>query len=304
MHLRDRTSKVGQRKEYEVQDEVAGMEARANDLTRTLLEEVRGDKFRIPPLPKTVVEMTRLANSPGSDARAAVRMVEREPQFAAKVLQVASSSAFGMGQLNDLKQAVVRIGLMGLRDIAYALTMGSVFRCKSLEPLMKEELRHGYVTACASALVARAFGLDTQHGFLCGLLHDVGRMALLSALAIRGDKDKSWLHPYFVRHVLTQLHEEVGYLVLSRWGLHNIKNIARFHHKPTEAPPEDATLCLAVAIADLANDIAAKDAEERFEELRQQPLIVSSPLSESQLKALVKVIEDAKNDPALSAMTG
>jgi HD-like signal output (HDOD) protein len=279
------------------------MEARANDLTRALLEEVRGDKFRIPPLPKTVVEMTRLANSPGSDARAAVRMVEREPQFAAKVLQVASSAAFGMGQINDLKQAVVRIGLMGLRDIAYALTMGSVFRCKTLEPHMKAEMRHGYVTACAAALVARSFGLDTQHGFLCGLLHDVGRMALLSSLAVRGDKDKTWLHPFFVRHVLTQLHEEVGYLVLSRWGLHAIKNVARFHHRPTEAT-EDTTLTLAVAVADLADDIVAKDPEQRFEELKLQPLIMQSTMSESQLRALVKVIEDAKNDPALSVLTG
>jgi len=303
MHLRERTTVVTDRKAYEVQDELSGMDARANDLTRALLEEVRSDKFRIPPLPKTVVEMTRLANSPGSDARAAVRMVEREPQFAAKVLQVASSAAFSLGQVTDLKQAVVRIGLMGLRDIAYALTMGSVFRCKSLEPHMKAELRHGYVTACASALVARAFGLDTQHGFLCGLLHDVGRMALLSSLAIRGDKDKSWLHPYFVRHVLTQLHEEVGYLVLSRWGLHAIKNVARFHHKPTEAT-EDATLTLAVAVADLADDLPAKDPDQRFEEMQLQPLIVQSGLSESQLRSLVKVIEDAKNDPALSVLTG
>jgi HD-like signal output (HDOD) protein len=303
MQLREKTGVSTERKTYEVQDEASGMEARANDLTRALLEEVRGDKFRIPPLPKTVVEMTRLANSPGSDARAAVRMVEREPQFAAKVLQVASSAAFGMGQINDLKQAVVRIGLMGLRDIAYALTMGSVFRCKTLEPHMKAEMRHGYVTACASALVARSFGLDTQHGFLCGLLHDVGRMALLSSLAVRGDKDKTWLHPFFVRHVLTQLHEEVGYLVLSRWGLHAIKNVARFHHRPNEAT-EDVTLTVAVAVADLADDIVAKDPEQRFEELKLQPLIIQSAMSESQLRALVKVIEDAKNDPALSALTG
>jgi HD-like signal output (HDOD) protein len=303
MQFRDRTTQVQDRKTYQVADEGSGVEARANELTRSLLEEVRSDKFRIPPLPRTVVEMTRLANSPGSDARAAVRMVEREPQFAAKVLQVASSAAFGLGQITDLKQAVVRIGLMGLRDIAYALTLGSVFRCNALEPHMKAELRHGYVTACATALVSRAFSLDTQLGFLCGLLHDVGRMALLSSLAIRGDKDKTWLHPYFVRHVLTQLHEEVGYLVLSRWGLHSIKNVARYHHRPEEAT-EDAAMTLAVAIADLADDVPAKTADQRLEELMLQPRVAQSGLSESQVRALVKVVEDAKSDPALSAMTG
>src|SRR5262249_40367904 len=209
-------------KSYHVADEPASADARANELTKQLLDEVRSDQFRIPPLPKTVVELTRLANTPTSDARAAVRMVEREPQFAAKVLRVASSAAFGMGQVLDIKQAVVRIGLLGLRDIAYALTLGHVFRCPSLETNMKTELRHGYVTACAAAMVTRAFGQDAQHGFLCGLLHDVGQLALLSTLAQRGEKDKTWLGPQFVRHVLSTLHEEVGYLVLSRWGLHGI----------------------------------------------------------------------------------
>jgi HD-like signal output (HDOD) protein len=294
---------VADRKTYHVDDDVMGTDDRANELTKQLLEEVRSDQFRIPPLPKTVVELTRLANTPTSDARAAVRMVEREPQFAAKVLRVASSAAFGMGQVLDLKQAVVRIGLLGLRDIAYALTLGQVFRCPALESHMKAELRHGYVTACASALVTRAFGLDAQHGFLCGLLHDVGRLALLSSLAHRGEKDKTWLNPQFVRHVLTSLHEEVGYLVLSRWGLHGIKNVARSHHDP-EGATEDATLTMAVAIADIADDVPAKSPEQRLEELKLIPFVAHSGLTDAQLKAVVKVVEDAKNDPAVSAMLG
>src|SRR5262244_1138057 len=114
MRLSDRPAQVAERKTFEVKDEVASIEERANELCKGLLEEVRGDQFRIPPLPKTVVELTRLANSPAADARTAVRLVEREPQFAAKVMQVASSAAFGMGAVTDLKQAVVRIGLSGL----------------------------------------------------------------------------------------------------------------------------------------------------------------------------------------------
>ncbi len=299
MHLRKEF--LPERKAYHVDDEPTSTDDRINDLTKCLLEEVRSDKFRIPPLPKTVVELTRLANTPTSDARAAVRMVEREPQFAAKVLRVASSAAFGLGQVLDLKQAVVRIGLLGLRDIAYALTLGQVFRCRALESHMKNELRHGYVSACATALVARAFGLDPQHGFLCGLLHDVGRLALLSSLAQRGEKDQTWLRPQFVRQTLTTLHEEVGYLVLSRWGLHNIKNVARSHHNP-EGATEDATMTMAVAIADIADDIPAKSPEHRLDELNLVPFVAHSGLTEAQLKAVVKVVEDAKHDPAIAAM--
>jgi HD-like signal output (HDOD) protein len=303
MLVREKLVATHEHKAYHISDEPTSIDDRANALTKTLLEEIRSDKFRIPPLPRTVVELTRLANTPTSDARAAVRMVEREPQFAAKVLRVASSAGFGLGQVLDLKQAVVRIGLLGLRDIAYALTLGQVFRCPALETHMKSELKHGYVTACTTAMVARAFGVDPQLGFLCGLLHDVGRLALLSSLAQRGEKDKTWLSPQFVRHVLTTLHEEVGYLVLSRWGLHGIKNAARDHHNP-EAATEDATLTMAVAIADIADDIAAKSPEERLAELLLVPFVARSGLTEAQLKQVVKVVEEAKIDPAISAMLG
>ena len=158
--------------------DLTGLDEEQREFRKRLSRDIREGQFQIPPLPEVAVELNALANSADPDIGRAVTLIERDGQLAAKVLQVASSASYGVGApITDVRRAAVRIGISGLRNVALALIMGRVFRCGPLDGLMREIMQHGFITACTTGWVCRVLKIDNRTGFLCGLLHDVGKQA-------------------------------------------------------------------------------------------------------------------------------
>lgn len=287
--------------------DLTGLDPEQREFRARLSRDIREGQFQIPPLPEVAVELNALANSPDPDIGAAVTLIERDAQLAAKVLQVASSASYGLGgPITDVRRASVRIGISGLRNVALALIMGPVFRCGPLDGLMREIMQHGFITACTTGWICRVLKIDNRTGFLCGLLHDVGKQALLAALARLARRYPQWLERAFVDEAMLTMHQEIGALVVGKWALPDVvRDCARFHHHAQEVPPERGTqpMVMAVGVANFAANLKGETAEACAETLRLEPLPYKAGLAREHLLDIARMVEQSRVDSRLLGLT-
>jgi len=275
---------------------------RAKAVAIRIVDDFRADRLRIKPLPRVAVELGRLASSQDPDIGAALALVQREPELARRVLKAAGSAAFGSRPPQDLGQASMRLGVRGLRDLAFAVSLAGVFRCPQLDGAAQEEVKHGFVVAVLTSYICRMMKIDSSEGFLAGLFHDAGRLVVLNALAEYGRKDPTLWDPGFARGVGDGAHGPVGRLLLERWGLEEtVRACARHHHKPgkTEEP-----LATVVAMADYVDRLGGASERERAERLLENKCPFGPALSEAHVFAIAGAADVARKDPMLGAIAG
>jgi HD-like signal output (HDOD) protein len=278
-----------------VDDETADAEAAIS-----LTEALRRDQWQIPPLPRAAAELTRLAADPEVPTARIVSLIEHDVSLAARILRLASSVAFGSGKVTDLRRAVIKIGNAGVRNVAMASAMAGAFRSGSLSRLARFEMEHSYAVACGSQWLSRRLNMDPAHGFLAGLMHDVGCLALLSVLSTGNFSGGRPISPATVLPVLANLHADAGALVATAWGLEeSIIEAIRMHHMVAEATVRRSTLV--VALADGAEEIHHPDAEEHMRALMNHPARLELAIGHTEVLELVYCIAEARADGAASA---
>jgi HD-like signal output (HDOD) protein len=273
------------------------------EVAMLLVADIEAGRLDIPPLPRTALELSRLVSAQDARIESVVRLVERDVQLAGRVLRLASSAAFGREKVYELRRAIVRIGMSGVRNIALSVAVAKAFRAGPLEPYLKLETRHAYVTACGAAWLARRLGGDPEHAFLCGLMHDVGCPALLAMVAKRARYEPALMNIDVIMALLHQLHADVGSTVLGYWGLaQSVREVAQLHHL-AHLQTHPTPIMLAVALADAADESQAPDAVERVKFLVDHPVRHLAKVTEEDLAGLGKVIDEAAQDEALRSLT-
>jgi HD-like signal output (HDOD) protein len=275
-------------------------------IRRAISEKLQQDKFPIPPLPMVVIKLQRIINSRDPDLRMACAVIERDPTLGGRVLVVASSATFGLEATTDLGRAVVRLGINGLRDITYALTLGRVFRGHGrFDEWMRREVERAFPRARATQAVYHVLNLPHHSGFLNGLLVDVGRMALIALIAEQ--KEALGRDEASLRALVDELHADVGSLVLSRWDLsRELVDLARVHHQPAEDAGPLAQQVRALAAAQvLCEHIEAvtdgRDTGEALDALFAAPALRAVGLDDERLPQLVDLVQQAYADNTLLA---
>jgi HD-like signal output (HDOD) protein len=144
-----------------------------------------------------------------------ILVVEGDPLLARRVLQRASSAAHGRA-LTDLKQAILRIGLDSLWQVAMsAIVNAPVFRVRGMEDEARTVRR---LSMLASALALELEDDPTSRGerFLAGLLHDIGALQILRvAVAVRGAVPA----PESIARAIARHAAGVGLVVARSWAM-------------------------------------------------------------------------------------
>jgi putative nucleotidyltransferase with HDIG domain len=214
-----------------------------------LLRLFASETYEPPRLPHVALEIMQLSRKPAVQFEEVVALLERDPILAAKVLSICRSAAYaGRAPILSLKQAVVRLGMKGLRDLVVEAALQlRVFRVPGYDGPMERLSRHSTAVArLVPALCGRA-GIDAEYAFLCGLLHDVGIAACLLALS---DDPRAGPVPFpLVEPVIHELHEEASGLLARLWDLPGeIREVVAAHHRLVHGgTPHPVTAALIVA---------------------------------------------------------
>ena len=150
-------------------------------LQRAILEEGIGPL----PMPHAVLQVQRLIDSPDCQLEELARAIEQDPALATKIVGIANSPLYaGMQPIRTVQAAVLRIGLYETRNITMAIGLHSkVFRVRGLEGETARLWRHALAASIATRAIAAEVGLNLGLGYLGGLLHEVGSVAILTIVA-------------------------------------------------------------------------------------------------------------------------
>ena len=145
------------------------------------------DDSDLPALSTVAIEVGRLAAAEdGTDSAAALSsLVRRDVALASQVLRVANSALYApRTPIASLTQAVTRLGMNEIRNIAYSFALRTdnfsaaqhdARGGAALTSLWRESL----ATACFAQEIARMKRRDVESAYLCGLMHRLGMAVML-----------------------------------------------------------------------------------------------------------------------------
>ncbi|MBI5643125.1 MAG: HDOD domain-containing protein [Deltaproteobacteria bacterium] len=142
------------------------------------VSEVALKAAELPVLPVTTQKVLSLMADPDVSIEKIKRLISTDPGLATKILKVANSAFYGSYRnIQNLTQAILRLGLNAVRSIVVATSMKNVYKRFGLtEKLLWEQL---IGSALASNIIAKHTRLvDAEDAFIGGLLHDVGKVVL------------------------------------------------------------------------------------------------------------------------------
>lgn len=226
--------------------------------------EIRGMVGKLDTLPTPSESYMQLLNALNSADRSIddiAAIVEADPSLATKVLQAVNSAMFGAGRkIISLSEALQIIGLQVLRALVLTIHVFDYYQ----NPRMKTELKQLWNHSASVAKNAREIcqqrewkAAVAEEAFLCGLLHEVGRLILA---ATPETVRKSLFPQYeFFREpgkdslVSRLIEAEASTYLLSLWGLP--ESIVKTVHEYTvgTASPvssmEEGSAAVALALA-------------------------------------------------------
>jgi len=235
-----------------------------------LSEEMRSRLLavRLPSPPQTLLRLLALCQSDDVGMAELAELIAQDPAMTAKVLSVAHSAAFHRAdaQRLSLLQASSRLGTSLIKVLVISESVFQTFN--AFKQAGNVDLRFFWQHSLHVALIARELAVrledaSPEDAYLVGLLHDVGRLALLAATP--GQDPAIWTAPD--DEALCALeqqrqgihHADAGAWLLDQWHLSEalVQSVQQHHvsrAQATEAAPLTRILHLAHRLANLASD--------------------------------------------------
>ncbi len=145
--------------------------------------EKLGQSRHLPQLPQVMVALVKACNNDDSSTRELTRIISTDPSLTAKLLQIMGSSYVNLRQdVTTIKNAVVYLGVDTIRNLAISSVALHFFNLSRKLPgfNMGQFWYHSYTCALMAENLAQEQGLgNLDEFFLAGLLHDIGRLALM-----------------------------------------------------------------------------------------------------------------------------
>ncbi len=204
-------------------------------------DRVAAEIRHLPALPALVLELLNSIDDEEFNADALAQKLGRDQALVARLLRVANSPFYGLQEkICTVRQSIVVLGSANVRMLVMAAAMIEQFPphvCKNLD--LNLFWRHAIGVACGARLLAVCGGLNAEIAFVCGLLHDIGKLVL----AIRFPGDYARVMKFGAQHGLCMIeaehqvlgvdHAEVGAALAGRWKFPEpILQALADHHLP------------------------------------------------------------------------
>ncbi|MFT5583395.1 MAG: HD-like signal output (HDOD) protein [Cognaticolwellia sp.] len=212
---------------------------------------------QLPTLPKAALEVLRLSHNPQVNATEILSVLETDATLAARLLARARSPVYGIRPVASLREASVRMGINGLRDLVLQISMRmTVFRAPGFEPQVNELMRFAQVRSNLCHAINDHSRIPQTQASMCALLADLGMATALMLLAQvpRGQTSPPLATAW---EAARESQERIGAQVAKSWGLPGeiVWVIRNQHHLhiANVANPTIGTLLVASVVAEHLN---------------------------------------------------
>lgn len=225
----------------------------------------------LPTPPAVVMELLTSIERADADVAVLAKKVATDQALTAKTLRLANSSLYSpAAPVNTIQQAITFLGFQTTRNLIIAAAMTTSFtarRCTGFDD--KLFWRHGIAVAACARVLARHLRVNQDLAFTAGLLHDVGRLVLVTlhpqryaeVIAWRSTHDGTVLDAEHA--VLGVDHVLAGAALARQWHFPDaIRQALAAHHTPDS--PGAGALAALIHVADAvahALDLAGEQNE-------------------------------------------
>lgn len=198
----------------------------------------------LPSLPAVVMELLNSIDQDDVDISVLAKKVSHDQALTAKTLRLANSPLYGLQvKVTTIQQAITYLGFQTTRNLITAAAVTGCFaegHCPGFDH--KAFWRHSIATAACAKVLARQMRFNQDYAFTAGLLHDIGRLVLVSCfpnqysitLAYREEHDCYLLEAE--RKVLGVDHVDAGMALAEHWNFSDTMRLAIGGHHDPEAP--------------------------------------------------------------------
>jgi HD-like signal output (HDOD) protein len=223
-----------------------------------LEQAIQAGRIELPVLPSVAVEVQSLIDKDAHTA-ALVQAIGHEPTVAAALIRYANVATYiGLSELQDLEQAIMRLGRTSVRTVVVSLSAKAAFSGRPEHRWLYRILwAHAIMTATAARRLALLASVPRETAFLAGLLHDIGKVVVLRGVETLHKEDPGGFHvdDESLPELMDTLHCSVTDVFCRTWNISGELGaaITRHHQTPLTAPDDGL-----VAVVQLADLIAAK----------------------------------------------
>jgi len=200
---------------------------------------IQVESWPVPVFPQAALRTMRLMRDPRASLANVVEAASLDPATAGLVMRLSNSALFGSRtRVSTLSQAIGRLGFATSQKVITAAALQPVFDSSKLQEAWQHSLQ---VADLSEQLACQAGAINPAEAYLAGLLHDVGRIALLSMPLY----DSARLHglmcggcpPVYVENLLLRTdHAALGAQIAAGWRLPDtMVSGIRLHHRPEKA---------------------------------------------------------------------
>lgn len=189
--------------------------------TRQLQQRIAANSLALPMLPQVTAQVLSLVNDVDSDASALAKLIQSDQSLAGHVMRIANSAAYSPNaSMTSLQQAIARLGMQNMAEIAMAATMGpKLFAVSGYEDLVKTIWQSSLATAVWAREIARQTRRNVESTFLCGLLFQIGKPVVLQAVLEIGAKEQLTVEQDLLEQLMIAFQAEVGESLAVHWRL-------------------------------------------------------------------------------------
>jgi HD-like signal output (HDOD) protein len=200
-----------------------------NALLTILVEKINNDTLVLPTLPAIAIKVRRAADDPDVNLNTMAEVVGQDPSLSARMIKISNSAYLGREvKVVSTSQAVTRIGLFQVKNIATALAMEQLFVSKNEVVKQYMAKKWGDITNIVGNAMAamviyqrakkdKSLSLDTMT--LSALVADIGALPVLTEAERH---DSVFANPAFLDVAINKLASRIGGSIMREWKFNEV----------------------------------------------------------------------------------
>lgn len=263
-------------------------------LTIEKIDIERLAKSDLPTLSTSAMRVSSLMRDENVTTRAVSDALGSDPALAAQVLRAANSPLYALvRRVTTLPAAVNVLGTKTIHALVIISAAANSFdRFGRNSKYGKRLWQHSVETGLVARELSRELGMrGNDESFLCGLLHDIGKLVMLrhdeQRFALLDEREPQM--PPLAREMAVYgfTHTQVGALIMKRWELpEEICHAVSDHHNPGEARFHGFMARLVDVADQLSHASESEDPGRAYEELATTESALALRLTPGQLSAV------------------
>lgn len=222
-----------------------------------IIKRFYAGKIQLPVLPGIVTEVQSLMKKSDPSIESLGKIIQKDILISTKLISIANSSLYrGVEKVEDLNTALVRLGAKAASGLVSSLVAKDMFASDDdkTNELFEQLWMHSFACACiAKHLAEQLKHPNPETLFLMGIVHDIGKMLLIKAIA---DINPEETFEDDIQIAVHEIHTTFGAVLLKKMRFApEFISVAEFHHWNDFSKKDDKELVMINLADNMAREL-------------------------------------------------